>query len=718
MENKICVYTVCSEMSKFVDRWCDSVSEADRVIAIVHDTKDDTSEKMIEYGIEVGFTYYQNYNDERGRNEALTWAVNHAPECNIFVYVPVAQVLDPGWAAIIKENWKENTNACIIKEIYDDDEFSTGTVNYAHGATGWHWKDTLLVYATDNPVYYDLSDKVILYNSESFLRSKHHLDIMKRWHEESNSIICLEKYVKELLRLGKEREAYRTLLNSIETCDKIDNAALYYCAYTLAKLANKFGDNDIVLKYLDMAESSGVLTRSLYVLKAKYYAEIKGDYREAVQQAIFSYTKENKKYEDFVNNGEVEEIIAFYFYKLKRYDDAFDFSEQALEMQPDNEEFKKAHELYRRFHLNKICVYTTCYNESKFIDKWLENNKDADHIVVLIHDCKDDSEEKFIKAQKKQKISIGHGFYKEWRFDRGKEDSLHLAYSMAPECNIFVFTSLDELWDPGWAEEVKKNWIPGETQQCWYNFVQSHDDLGNDTGTTYFNWMISKDRKWHWEYPIHEAILYGDKEMVNGINLFDTVKLQHWPDYGKPRNYLPLHRLRLQEYGNDISYLYLIRECILQGEYDEAYDLASKFNHEETELNSEESAYIWVMQGICCERFERYDEAIKCYKTAHDLHNNYRTPLVRAATIYAKVGAFNKSEELFNKAFKETINYFSWINDPWDWRSKPFYWLSQNKSRMGNDEEALGYALFASLIDETDDQKQNYKKMFEACSIK
>ena len=721
MENKICVYTVCAETAQFVDKWYSSVSEADRIVAIVHDTKDTTSEKMIEYGVDVVFTYYKEYSNEKGRNDALKWAKKYAPECNIFAFVPVENVFDPGWSAMLREAWKPEYDFCYFKIIHDNNEFSTTKSNWIHSnSDDWIWDENGL--KNNNAKNFgDLFDRIVMYNSNISKRSKNYLSILKNWLESSEtpSPECLRRYSDELLRQGEDKEAYKLLSEHIDKCSKDDKVALYYNGYLLANLAKHFGDDDKVLEYIKLAESSGIKTRSLQMLKAIYEAEVNGDYEKALEEALDSYScpEENFKFEVLKDNGDIEEAIAFYFCQLKKYDGAFKFSTRALQFQPDNEEFKKNHEIYRRLNTNKICVYTTCYNESKFIEKWLDNNKDADHIVVLIHDCKDDSEEKFKKAANKDgpPISIGYGFYTDWRFDRGKNDSKHLAYSLAPECNIFVFTSLDEYWDPGWAEEVKRNWIPEETQQCWYNFVQSHDDFGNDTGTTWFNWMISKDPKWHWEYPIHEAILYGDREPIKGINLFNTVKLQHWPDYGKPRNYLPLHRMRWEEYGNDISCLYLIRESIIQREFDEAYKLAKNFNFENTDLNLEEGAYIMVMQGICCEQFERFDEAVALYKKASERYSNYRTPLVRLGVIYTKIGAYSEAERVFKKAFDETTNIFSWVNDPWDWRSKPFFWMSQIKLETGNIFEALGYALFASQVDAYDDQKENYQKIFDLC---
>lgn len=408
-----------------------------------------------------------------------------------------------------------------------------------------------------------------------------------------------------------------------------------------------------------------------------------------------------------------ESLLAQYYYLLKDYKEAFRHATIALQLSPDDEQKKTDYETYRRLFVNKICVYTICRNESKFVEKWVENNKNADHIVALVHDCTDDTGEKL----KALGVDVGYGFYKEWRFDNGKNDSMHLAHALAPECNIFVFTSLDEYWEnQNWAEEVKKNWIPGKTKQCWYNFVQTHDDFGNDAGITYFNWMVSKDPKWHWEYPIHEAVVYGNKEIVtDNINLFNTVKLEHWPDRGKPRDYLDLHKLRYEEYKDDISCLYLIREHILHGLVQDAFDIATKFDHENTDLQPDENSYIWIMEGICCEYLNKTDRAIECYKKAWDLDNNLRTPLVRAGVVYAKCGAFYKAEELLQKALDETRRTYSWLEDPWDWRGKPFYWMSYINKKLGNNEKALGYALLTKQLDPEEEMIKNYNEIHDKC---
>ena len=73
----------------------------------------------------------------------------------------------------------------------------------------------------------------------------------------------------------------------------------------------------------------------------------------------------------------------------------------------------------------------------------------------------------------------------------------------------------------------------------------------------------------------------------------------------------------------------------------------------------------------------------------------------------------SKAEELLNKALNETRRTYSWLEDPWDWRSKPFHWLSYIKLKLNKEEEALGYALFASQIDPDENTVGEYQRLLK-----
>ena len=722
---KLCAYTICKNESKHVDTWVKALQdEVDYICVLDTGSTDDTLEKFKAYpNVIVSHKIITPWRFDDARNKSMKLIPD---DTDVAMVVDLDETYRPGFRVAIEEAFNQGYNLMSgYKIIFDENNNQISAIGgelslpITADVKNWSWEYPVheyLKYYDESKVKETVLPTVICEHRPDESKSRaQYIDILKNWYESSNppSAICVEKYSVELFARGRGDEGYKVLMESIDNCinttDYTGRVTLYRNALNAAvMILDRDRDYDRIKKYIEMAKSSGLETRALYVFESDLEI-MYGNYElalTAIMNALNVKECDPKPYietADLFGYGIVEDKAASILFELKRYDEAFKYSKLALESQPNNENYNKTCELCRRMVENKICVYTTCYNESKFIDKWLENNKDADHIVVLIHDCKDDSEEKFRATG--DKVSIGYGFYPDWRFDKGKNDAMHLAFALAPECNIFVFTSLDEYWDDGWAYEVKKNWGP-DTQQCWYNFVQAHDELGHETGASLFNWMISKDPKWHWEYPIHEAIVYGNNEPVNYINLFNTVKLQHWPDTSKHRSYMKLHKLRYEEYKDDISFLYLIREHILQWQMKEAYDLAITFDHEHTTLCPEENAFIWTMEGICCEYLDKFDRAIECYKNAYALDNNLRTPLVRTAVIYVKCGAYHTAENYLQKALNETRRTFSWLEDPWDWRSKPFYWLSYIKLKLNKEEEALGYASFADEIDPNSDSKE------------
>lgn len=205
MPNKICVYTVCRNESQFVDKWCDSVFEADVVTAVVHDTKDDTAEKLIAHGVKVAFTHYQNWRFDTSKNDALAFAKMVAPECNIFAFVSLDEVFNPGWAQTIRDNWKEDDEICMYKFVqsHDDngqDALTTG-FNWIHsGEDAWYWKypvDEVLI-RDDKPVselkYCNLFDQVTLHHWPDYSKPRPYVELHELRYKEfpdDTSVLCL-----------------------------------------------------------------------------------------------------------------------------------------------------------------------------------------------------------------------------------------------------------------------------------------------------------------------------------------------------------------------------------------------------------------------------------------------------------------------------------------------------------------------------------------------
>ena len=75
-----CVYTVCSNKARYVDNWVNSL-DTENVLAVVHDSKDDTIERLVDNGVKVVTTHYQDFDLESAEKDALEWAKKEFPEC-------------------------------------------------------------------------------------------------------------------------------------------------------------------------------------------------------------------------------------------------------------------------------------------------------------------------------------------------------------------------------------------------------------------------------------------------------------------------------------------------------------------------------------------------------------------------------------------------------------------------------------------------------------
>lgn len=205
MTNKVCVYTVCKDESKFVDQFCDSALEADVVCAVVHDTKDDTAEKLIARGVNVAFTHYQNWRFDVSKNDALKWAKQCAPDCNIFAFVSLDEVFDKGWAQLLRDRWRPEHEICLYKFVqsHDDngrDALTTG-FNWIHNADdAWYWKYPVdeVIKRDDKPVdqlvYLDLFNELSLHHWADYSKPRPYVDLHRIRYKEDpvdTSVLCL-----------------------------------------------------------------------------------------------------------------------------------------------------------------------------------------------------------------------------------------------------------------------------------------------------------------------------------------------------------------------------------------------------------------------------------------------------------------------------------------------------------------------------------------------
>ena len=111
MTNKICVYAICKNELKFVDKWLDSMSEADYIVVMDTGSTDGTFERL-RNDPRITTVIQEEINPWRfdvARNESMKLCPEDA---NILVCTDFDELFSKGWADLIRANWKENTTRC------------------------------------------------------------------------------------------------------------------------------------------------------------------------------------------------------------------------------------------------------------------------------------------------------------------------------------------------------------------------------------------------------------------------------------------------------------------------------------------------------------------------------------------------------------------------------------------------------------------------------
>ena len=98
----ICVYAIAKNESKFVDRFMDSVSEADSVCVLDTGSTDDTVERLRARGAIVARKVISPWRFDAARNESMKLIPKEADIC---CCVDLDEQFRPGWRAALEKAW-------------------------------------------------------------------------------------------------------------------------------------------------------------------------------------------------------------------------------------------------------------------------------------------------------------------------------------------------------------------------------------------------------------------------------------------------------------------------------------------------------------------------------------------------------------------------------------------------------------------------------------
>ena len=136
----VCVYAICKNESAFVDRWMDSMSEADGVYVLDTGSDDDTVECLRSRGVDVKVENITPWRFDTARNRSLELVPEDADIC---VCTDLDEVFHPGWRETLEEVWTKGAGQAAYRYTWSfNPDGSEGVVFWyekIHARHGYRW---------------------------------------------------------------------------------------------------------------------------------------------------------------------------------------------------------------------------------------------------------------------------------------------------------------------------------------------------------------------------------------------------------------------------------------------------------------------------------------------------------------------------------------------------------------------------------------------------
>ena len=137
---KIVVYAIAKNESSVVDRWMDSMSEADQVVVLDTGSDDGTAERLQARGAQVTVERIAPWRFDQARNRSLELVPEDADVC---VCTDLDEVFHPGWRSALEGVWTPETRQASYRYTWSfQPDGSEGVVFWQekiHARRGFRW---------------------------------------------------------------------------------------------------------------------------------------------------------------------------------------------------------------------------------------------------------------------------------------------------------------------------------------------------------------------------------------------------------------------------------------------------------------------------------------------------------------------------------------------------------------------------------------------------
>lgn len=341
---KICVYAICKNEEKFIERWYESVKEADGIYVLDTGSTDNSVNLLKSLGVVVRQEIISPWRFDIARNKSLEMIPD---DFDICICLDLDEVLNKGWSKTIKSLWKDGLTRLRYVYNWSLDKNNQPIISFygekIHKRKGFTWVNPvheILRYKGEEKYLY--TDKVIVnhYPDSKKSRSSYLPLLELAVKEDPRNDRNMHYLGREYMYYGKYEEAISTLERhlSLESATWKDErcASMRFIARCYMKLNRP--REAIMWSNLAIKESPYLrdpyMEKALITYELKKFKETEKLCREALKIKKHPKTYINEVFTTDLNIYDILSVVCFYNGK---YRSSLRYVKMALELDKDNE---------------------------------------------------------------------------------------------------------------------------------------------------------------------------------------------------------------------------------------------------------------------------------------------------------------------------------------------------------------------------------------------
>lgn len=337
---KVCVYAISKNEEKFVDRWYESVKDADEIVVLDTGSSDKTVEKLKSHGVSVYTEVIEPWRFDVARNISLSKVPN---DIDICICIDIDEVLLPGWRDALEEVWTPDTTRLRYNYNWSLDEMDNPKVSFytdkIHSRDGYVWTHPVhevLTYQSGTEVYKTTDAITVNHYPDTTKSREGYLSLLElSVREDPEDDRNMHYLGREYMYRARWNDAIDTLIKHLSLKKAVWRDERCASMRFIARCYKNLKRYDEAKMWLEKAINEAPYLRDPYVEMAILYYDL-SDFNKVIKYCskALKIKTHRKTYinEVFSWNETIYDLLSISYYNTKDFDKALENVKKAVEI--------------------------------------------------------------------------------------------------------------------------------------------------------------------------------------------------------------------------------------------------------------------------------------------------------------------------------------------------------------------------------------------------